>query len=100
MRCPDPKCGATMPDEAWTVEELSTEVFRWFATCPGCRRPVAVHHGATDTTPVDPDPADWCCPTCGHPARVIAENRGPVAAALRCKDGCGALISLSRLVAR
>lgn len=108
MRCPDFRCGTTIPAEAWTIGELSSEtrpwdaecpeVFRWHAICPGCHRAVVAHHGATDAPPVDPDPTDWCCPTCGGKVRVIATDRGPVAAALRCKDGCGALISLSRLV--
>lgn len=104
--CPDPRCGAPIADEHWTVEDMAyeqepwnaerTEAWMWRATCPGCHRRISAWHGPSDALGVTPDVGEWCCPLCGGGVRLIAENRGPVAAALRCLEGCGALISMRR----
>lgn len=111
--CPDPACRAEMPDEVWTSVEYGRpeddhdwdeeapfpELYAWSADCPGCGRRLSVHQSVEHSVAAEPnpDPENWCCPLCAHPAELRAMNRGPLGAYLRCAPGgCEARISLSR----
>jgi hypothetical protein len=94
-RCPDPACATPIP--VWEVESLGTVTFYWKSCCPGCQRTITAWHPDREVGVVDP-PAEgeWVCPLCGGPVLIRGLKRGPADAALRCKDGCGALIAIHR----
>lgn len=104
MWCPDPACRAAIPSELWSVEEYglqswdeeSFELFAWLCECPSCRRSISARHAACVVDPREPPPDAWCCPLCGWPALLVAENRGPLGAFVRCLGGCDAITSVSR----
>lgn len=106
MRCPDPNCSTPIPYDMCTVTDIAAEqnpwdedrieVFHWNALCPGCFRTITAWHGPTDAEWHPPADNEWACSLCGGPVLIRGLKRGPVDAALRCKDGCGALIAIHR----
>lgn len=102
--CPDPACRHEIPDARWVSEEFGsrafkTELYAWMADCPGCGRRLSIHQSVEHPVAAEPnpDPENWCCPLCAHPAELRAMNRGPLGAYLRCAPGgCEARTSLSR----